>query len=177
MSDTLAAQYLEEAAGSFRQLKELADRALAQVGEEDFFALLDPDANSIAVIMQHMSGNMRSRWTNFLTSDGEKPNRARDAEFEIAPGTTRSVVVAQWETGWQTVFSAIGSLLPADLERTVRIRGEPHTVLQALSRQVRHYSMHVGQIVLLAKHFAGRNWSTLSIARGKSREYNGGLQA
>lgn len=177
MNDALAAHVLEEAALSFRKLKEMADRALAQVDDEDLFVRIDPESNSIAVLMQHMSGNMRSRWTHFLTSDGEKPNRERDAEFETAAGATRADVVARWEAGWRCVFDAVDPLVPDDLERTVVIRGERHTVLQALSRQIRHYAMHVGQIVLLAKHEAGPEWRTLSIARGKSREYNAELQA
>lgn len=177
MNDVLAAHVLEASALSFRKLKEQADRALAQVDDEGLFARIDPESNNIAVLMQHMSGNMHSRWTDFLTSDGEKPNRERDAEFETAPGTTRAEVVARWESGWRCVFAAVDPLVPADLERTVLIRGERHTVLQALSRQILHYAMHVGQIVLLAKHVAGADWRTLSIARGKSREYDAELQA
>ena len=162
---SLARHYLEDTLATFRQYKRLADGALAQTGDEAFFATLDDEANSIAVIMKHMIGNMRSRWTNFLTTDGEKPDRNRDAEFIIEPDTTRVEIVEQWEQGWELVFQTIQSLQPSDAERVVVIRGEPHTVVQAINRQITHYAYHVGQIVFLAKHYAAQSWTSLSIPR------------
>lgn len=147
-----------------RKLKAQADKAMAQVDDEQFFALLDPDANSIALIVKHVAGNMRSRWTDFLTTDGEKPDRDRDSEFEIGRNDTRSAILARWE-GWGCLFGAMASLGPDDLTKTVTIRGEAHTVLEAINRQMSHYAAHVGQIVLLAKHFAGPRWRTLSIPK------------
>jgi hypothetical protein len=150
----------------------MADKAAAQVTDDDFFRVLDPEANSIALIMRHMVGNMRSRWTDFLTSDGEKPDRNRDSEFEMPPGTTRQQVLEQWEKGWALVFSALEPLQESDLTRTVQIRREPHSVMQAINRQVAHYASHVGQIIFLAKHFRSSEWKSLSIPRGKSAEFN-----
>lgn len=163
--------YLEDAIAELRKYKKFADRAVAQVIDEDFFRQLDPESNSIGLIVKHVSGNLRSRWTDFLTTDGEKPDRNRDAEFEKADSDTRESVHARWEDGWRTLFAALEPLTDADLERTVMIRGEPHTVVQAINRQLTHYASHVGQIVFLAKHFAGDRWKTLSIPRGKSREF------
>jgi hypothetical protein len=160
--------YLDDCLLQLRKLKTQAERAVAQVTDEQMFALLDPDANSIAMLMKHIAGNMRSRWTNFLTTDGEKPDRARDSEFETAPGDTRASVMAAWEDGWRRLFETVTSLRESDLQRTVRIRGEPHTVVEAINRQITHYAAHVGQIVLLAKHYAGPSWQTLSIPRGRS---------
>ena len=162
--------YLDDALRQLRKLKIQADQALAQTTDEHLFATLDPEANSIAVIMKHMAGNMRSRWTDFLTTDGEKPDRERDTEFELSSAETREPVVSQWERGWATVLGAIEALTPADLRKTVRIRGESHSVIEAINRQTSHYAAHVGQIVLLAKHYAGARWKTLSIPRGKSKE-------
>jgi Protein of unknown function (DUF1572) len=162
--------YLDDALVQLRKLKEQADRAVAQVSDEQFFATLDPESNSLAIIMKHVAGNMRSRWTDFLTSDGEKPDRERDKEFERGATDTRERVLAQWEHGWALVFGAISALAPSDLGRTVRIRGESHSVVEAINRQTTHYAAHVGQIVLLAKHHAGAEWKTLSIPRGKSKE-------
>jgi hypothetical protein len=164
--------YLDDTILQLRKLKEQAEQAVAQIGDAQFFALLDPDANSIAIIMKHVAGNMRSRWTDFLTSDGEKPDRNRDSEFEIGDRASRAEIVALWEDGWKRVLDAIGSLTPGDLSKTVRIRGEAHTVVEAINRQVTHYASHVGQIVLLAKHYAGANWATLSIPKGRSREFD-----
>ena len=158
-------QYLDDCIVQLRKVKADADRAMAQVGDAQFFALLDADANSIALIVKHVAGNMRSRWTDFLTTDGEKPDRHRDGEFERDASDTREAILGRWEAGWHLVFSALQSLQPSDLGKTVTIRGEPHTVVQAVNRQVSHYSAHVGQIVLLAKHFAGPRWQTLSIPR------------
>lgn len=157
--------YLDEGVFQLRKLKTQADKAMAQVDDAQFFALLDPDANSIALIVKHVAGNMRSRWTDFLTSDGEKPDRHRDREFEREAADTRASIVARWEAGWQLLFNTLTSLQPTDLGKTVTIRGEPHTVVQAINRQLSHYSAHVGQIVLLAKHFAGPKWKTLSIPK------------
>ena len=160
--------YLDDALRQLRKLKTQADQALAQTADDDLFATLDPESNSIAVIMKHVAGNMRSRWTDFLTSDGEKPDRERDREFETEAAETRAAVVAAWNGGWELVFGAISALTPADLTRTVHVRGEPHSVIEAINRQTTHYAAHVGQIVLLAKHYAGPRWQTLSIPRGKS---------
>lgn len=163
----ILAAVLEE----FQKIKALADKSLAQLSDDQLHATIDPDANSIAILMRHMAGNMRSRWINFLTSDGEKPDRMRDREFED-PGQTREQLLAEWEHGWQCLFDALGPLTDADLQRTVVIRGEPHSVYKAISRQVAHYAGHAYQILLLAKHLAGPNWKTLSIPRGQSEEFN-----
>ncbi|MGH9364305.1 MAG: DUF1572 family protein, partial [Thermoanaerobaculia bacterium] len=151
------ATYLEDAVRQFHGTKKLAERALAQVGDEDFFRKLDPDSNSLALIVKHLAGNMRSRWADFLTSDGEKPDRRRDSEFEIE-GETRGSLMQSWEEGWRCVFESVGGLRPEDLLATVLIRTEPHTVVQAINRQLTHYAHHVGQIVFLAKHLAGPRW-------------------
>jgi hypothetical protein len=172
-----ASEYVEEAARQFRGLKKTADRALAQVSDADFFAALDPESNSLALIVKHLAGNMRSRWTDFLTSDGEKPDRNRDAEFTLEDGDTREDLLRRWEEGWALTFSAIGALSAEDFRRTVEIRGQPHSILRAINRQIAHYAYHVGQLVLLAKHFAGNRWETLSIARGRSEEFKKGLRS
>ena len=163
--------FIDDAVLQLRKLKALADKALQQIEEDHLFAVLDPEANSIAVIMKHMAGNMRSRWTDFLTADGEKPDRNRDDEFIVGGGNTRAQLLATWEDGWNLVFATISVLKPDDLGRTVQIRGQGHTVVEAINRQLIHYAEHVGQIVLLAKHYAGANWRSLSIPRGKSEEY------
>jgi hypothetical protein len=175
--ENLASTYLAEAIAGMRALKELADKAIAQASDDDLFRQLDDEANSIAVIVRHIAGNMRSRWTDFLTSDGEKPDRHRDQEFEIPPTATRSALLAEWEGAWSVTLRAIESLDSGDLLRTVTIRGEPHSVLRAIERQTRHYAQHVGQIVLLAKHWRGSAWTSLSIPRGKSAEYSGPIRA
>jgi hypothetical protein len=167
----LATLYLEEARRQFRGHKRMGEAAMAQLRDEDFFMAIDPESNSIAILVKHLAGNMRSRFTDFLTSDGEKPDRFRDREFEIASGSTRADVMKWWEEGWSCVFAAIESLNPEDVTRTLTIRGEPHTVLQALNRQIAHYAQHVGQMVFLAKHLRSSDWKTLSIPRGKSEEY------
>lgn len=164
--------YLDDALRQLRKLKTQAENAVAQIDDAQLVAVLDPEANSIAVIMKHMAGNMRSRWTDFLTSDGEKPDRNRDREFELAAADTRARVLAAWEEGWARVFDAIGSLSTEDLGKTVGIRGEAHSVVEAINRQTTHYAAHVGQIVLLAKHYAGPRWRTLSIPRGKSKDFD-----
>jgi hypothetical protein len=170
MSDA-ASHYLEEARKQLRGHKRMAEAAMAQLKDEEFFVSLDPEANSIAILVKHLAGNMRSRFTDFLTSDGEKADRFRDREFEVTPATTRAEVMAWWEEGWTCVFTAIDPLKPEDVMRQVTIRGEPHTVLQAINRQIAHYAQHIGQIVFLAKHLRSSQWKTLSIPRGKSEEY------
>jgi hypothetical protein len=162
--------YLEDALVQLTKLKAQGDKAIAQTTDEHLFATLDPESNSIAIIMKHMAGNMRSRWTDFLTTDGEKPDRERDTEFELAPADTRERVLAFWEDGWARTLHAVSSLTAADLSKTVSVRREAHSVIEAINRQMTHYAAHVGQIVLLAKHFAGPTWQTLSIPRGKSKE-------
>ena len=164
-TDQTGAAYLTEARRVFRQYKELGDKAMAQLDPSALFQTLDEESNSIAVIVKHMAGNMRSRWTDFLTTDGEKPDRNRDAEFELTAGTTPSDVRRWWEDGWSCVFHAVEPLRPEDLLRTVTIRGEPHSVLGAIDRQVAHYAYHVGQIVQLARHLAGDRWQSLSIPK------------
>ena len=159
--------YIDDSLFQLRKLKAQADKAMAQIDDAQFFSTLDADANSIALIVKHVAGNMRSRWTDFLTSDGEKPDRHRDTEFEREAGDTRASLMARWDAGWDLLFNTLTALQPADLGKTVTIRGEPHTVLQAVNRQVSHYSAHVGQIVLLAKHYAGSRWETLSIPKRK----------
>jgi hypothetical protein len=156
----------------FERLKSLGDRALAQVSPTDFFAVPTAGDNSIAVIVKHVSGNLLSRWTDFLASDGEKPGRNRDTEFAILPADTHEHLLAQWEAGWAALFTALRPLVLADYECTVTIRGEPLSVLQAVNRQLTHYAYHVGQIVWLAKHLAGVSWRSLSIPLGKSAEFN-----
>ncbi len=163
--------YLEDSIELLRYYKKLGERAMAQVRDEHLFATLDDESNSIAIIVKHMAGNMRSRWTDFLTTDGEKPNRNRDSEFEEPP-STREALLKMWEEGWATVFSALEPLTDDDLERSVTIRGEAHSVMQAINRQVAHYPHHVGQIVLLAKHFACDRWESLSVPRNRSAEFN-----
>ena len=159
--------YLEDALAMFRQYKSLGERAMEQLADEQLTIALDPEMNSIALIVKHMAGNMRSRWTGFLTTDGEKPDRNRDTEF-FDPPASREALMAVWSAGWDYVFKAIEPLTEADLARTVTIRGEPHSVLQAINRQIAHYAMHVGQIVFLAKHLQHEGWKSLSIPRSKS---------
>lgn len=177
MDTELGSIYLAEALAGMRALKQQADGAIAQLDEEELLRQLDTEANSVAVIMRHVSGNMRSRWTDFLTSDGEKPDRHRDGEFEAPPTPTREALLEEWEDAWALTLRTIGALAPEDLQRTITIRGEPHSVLRAIERQTRHYAGHVGQIVLLAKHWRGAAWRTLSIPRGKSAGYSGPLRA
>lgn len=167
----IVSNYHADALDSFRNYKKVAERAMEQVSDEQFFALIDAGSNSIAVIVKHIAGNLHSRWRDFLTSDGEKPDRHRDTEFELI-GDTRESLMKFWETGWQTLFDAIEPLTLEDFSRTVTIRGEPHTVVEAINRQLTHYAMHVGQIVLLAKHFKGTEWRTLSVPRNRSEEFN-----
>jgi hypothetical protein len=155
----------------FQKIKKLADKAIEQLSDEQLHVTIDPESNSVAVIMRHMAGNMRSHWVNFLTSDGEKPNRMRDGEFED-PRQSRADLIAEWEHGWRCLFDAVTPLTDADLQRTVMIRSEAHSVYKAMSRQVSHYAGHAYQILFLAKHLRGANWTTLSIPRGQSEEFN-----
>lgn len=171
MTDELAKHYLENSITEFRSMKKLAERALHQLNEKEFFVAIDAESNSIAILIKHLAGNMRSRWVDFLTSDGEKPDRNRDQEFVLDEATTRQQVMEWWEQGWQYVFDALVPLQPEDVMRTVVIRHEPHTVVQAISRQTAHYATHVGQIVFLAKHLKGSDWKTPSVPRGKSEEF------
>ncbi len=177
MTDSLGAHMLADTIGEFRKYKGMAERAMAQVDDETFFTTLDGEANSIAILVKHMAGNMRSRWRDFLTSDGEKADRHRDTEFLIEEGDTREALMMRWEAGWQLLFDALEPLSSEDLLTTVLIRQEPHTVVQAINRQLTHYSYHVGQIVMLAKHFQGEEWQTLSIPRGESEQYNARMRA
>ena len=163
--------YLADSKALFSQYKRLAERAMDQVADEQLFAVLDKEANSIAIIVKHLAGNMRSRWTDFLTTDGEKPDRNRDMEF-VEPPATRAALLEVWEDGWSRLFAALDPLKDEDLDRTVMIRGEAHSVMQAINRQVAHYAMHVGQIVLLAKHLASDHWTSLSVPRNQSAEFN-----
>lgn len=170
MAHELTTSYIKDSTDLFHYYKRLGDRAIEQVPDAALFETLDAESNSIAIIVKHLVGNMRSRWTNFLTSDGEKPDRNRDSEFE-APPKTRQELLEMWEAGWRYLFSALGPLSDADLERTVMIRIEPHSVMQAINRQLAHYAYHVGQIVYLAKHFAGTNWHSLTVPRGQSAQF------
>ncbi len=176
MSQSLGTHYLEDVLGSLRSYKKQADKAIAQLKDEELFIQLDPETNSVAIIMKHLAGNMFSRWTDFLTTDGEKPNRNRDMEFVIEPKNSREEILDYWEHGWQCVFDAIEPLKADDLLRTVMIRGEEHTVMQAINRQLTHYPNHIGQIILLAKHFRSSEWQTLSIPRNRSADFNAYLQ-
>ncbi len=167
----LASHYLDEARRQFRGHKRMAESAMAQLRDEDFFVTLDPESNSVAILVKHLAGNMRSRFTDFLTTDGEKPGRFRDREFELNAAAPRADVIKLWEEGWNCVFAALDALKPEDVMRTVTVRGQPHTVLQAINRQIAHYAQHIGQLVFLAKHLRSSEWKTLSIPRGKSEDY------
>jgi hypothetical protein len=174
-TEALGGMYLEDVLARLRGTKRLADEAAAQVSDEEFFRVIDPESNSIALIMKHMAGNMRSRWTDFLTSDGEKPDRRRDSEFE-SEGEDRQGILDAWEAGWQLVFDAIGGLRTDDLTREITIRHEPYTVVSAINRQLAHYNQHAGQIIFLAKHLRSNAWRSLSIPRGQSETFNEGMK-
>ena len=176
MADAIGDHMLADAIGEFRKYKTMAERAMIQVDDEMFFGTIDSEANSIAVLVKHMAGNMRSRWRDFLTRDGEKPDRHRDTEFIIEVGDTRDALMVRWEAGWQLLFGALEPLSGDDLLRTVLIREEPHSVVEAINRQLTHYSYHVGQIVMLAKHARSAEWQTLSIPRGQSEQFNAGMR-
>ncbi|HEU4585988.1 MAG TPA: DUF1572 family protein [Gemmatimonadaceae bacterium] len=169
--DALGSAFLTDVRKRFESMKTAVERAAAQVSDEQFFQPLEEDGNSIALLMKHMSGNLESRFTDFLASDGEKSTRDRDGEFVREAGDTRETIAAKWERGWSALWGALDSLNARDLLKTVRIRGEAHTVVQALLRQVAHQSQHAGQVVILARHWAGEGWETLSIPRGKSKEF------
>lgn len=164
--------YRSDSIQSFRNYKKLAERALDQVSDGDFFRQLDPESNSIAIIVKHIAGNLHSRWTDFLTTDGEKPDRFRDGEFIAFDNDSRESLMQFWETGWQILVDAIEALKPEDFSKTITIRGEPHTIVEAINRQLTHYPMHIGQIILLAKHFRSSEWKTLSVPRNRSAEFN-----
>ena len=163
--------YKTDALQSFRNYKKMAERAIEQVSDDEFFKSIDVEANSIAVIVKHIAGNLHSRWRDFLTTDGEKPDRNRDTEFEMI-ADTRESLMQFWETGWQTLFDNIEPLTVDDFSRTITIRGEPHSIVEAINRQLTHYSYHVGQIVFLAKHFRSAEWETLSVPKNRSAEFN-----
>jgi hypothetical protein len=171
MAHTFSTSHIEDSLSLFRYYKKLAEGAIEQVTDDQLFVRLDEEMNSIAIMIKHMAGNMRSRWTDFLTTDGEKPNRNRDTEF-LEPPDSRAGLMRVWDEGWQRVFEAIEPLSDADLERMVTIRGEPHSVMQAINRQIAHYAYHCGQIVFLAKHFRASEWRSLSVPRNKSADFN-----
>jgi len=164
--------YIEQLTLEFKRLNRICNAALEQLGDNDVFVLPPNDGNSIAILMKHMSGNMRSRWRDFLTTDGEKPDRDRDSEFVITEADNRTALAVRWADGWDCLFDSLDSLSDGDLSKEVFIRGESHTVLQAINRQLSHYAYHAGQIVLRAKELAGPRWQTLSVAKGESKEYN-----
>ena len=163
--------YLKDSLEVFRYYKRLGENAMAQCSDDALFRALDTESNSVAIIVKHIAGNMRSRWTDFLTSDGEKPDRNRDSEFE-APATTRTELMQQWEAGWKNVFNALEPLADAEMTRTVMIRGEAHSVMQAINRQIAHYSYHIGQIVFVAKHCSSDTWKALTIPKKQSSAFN-----
>ncbi len=169
---SIVTNYLSDVLRSFRSYKRMAERAIEQLDDNEFYRVIDPESNSVAVIVKHIAGNLNSRWRDFLTSDGEKPDRFRDTEFEVLQNDTRESLMNFWESGWQTLFNAVEPLTEDDLARTVTIRGEPHTVVEALNRQLTHYTYHIGQIVLLAKHLRSSKWQTLSVPRNRSEEFN-----
>jgi Protein of unknown function (DUF1572) len=171
MAHEFSTSHLKDSLSLFRYYKQLGERAMAQVPDEGLFAVPDPESNSIAIIVKHLAGNMRSRWRDFLTSDGEKSDRNRDSEFE-SPPATRAELMALWEAGWKYVFGALEPLTDDELARKVTIRTEPHSVLQAINRQLAHYPYHIGQMVFLARHYAGGRWTSLSVPRGKSAAFN-----
>jgi uncharacterized damage-inducible protein DinB len=171
MQQQIIENYLSDSVLSFRNCKKMAERAIEQVSDDEFFRQIDEESNSLAVIVKHIAGNARSRWSDFLNSDGEKPDRNRDTEFEMMEDTRESLMEF-WESGWRTVFDALEPLTAADLAKTVTIRGEPHTVVEAINRQLTHYSYHVGQVVFLAKHLKSAEWQTLSIPRNSSQQFN-----
>ena len=169
------ARYLSDVIQRFEELRSQCDRALAQVPFERWQERLDPESNSLTTLILHLSGNMLSRWTDFLTADGEKPDRDRDAEFEDLPTPSRGALIERWTQGWDCLFAALASLSADDLERTVTIRAQPHAVVEAINRQLAHYALHTGQIIFLAKHLRGAGWQTLSIPRRGSAAFNAAL--
>jgi uncharacterized damage-inducible protein DinB len=179
MAHRLTTSYTKDSVDLFRYYKRLGERAIEQCPDDSLFSTLDAESNSIAIIVKHMAGNMRSRWTDFLTTDGEKPDRNRDSEFEEPP-RDRAELLAMWERGWKILFDALEPLTEADLARTITIRSEPHSVMQAINRQIAHYSYHIGQIIFLAKHFVTAstgNWTALTVPRNKSKQFNADVTA
>jgi hypothetical protein len=170
MAHEFSTSYLKDSLSLFRYYKKLAEGAMEQVNDAELFQALDEEMNSIAIVVKHLAGNMRSRWTDFLTSDGEKPDRNRDGEF-MAPPSTRQDLMRLWNEGWAAVFGALEPLSDSELARKVTIRGEPHSVMQAINRQIAHYAYHCGQIVFLAKHFKGGRWKSLTVPRNRSAEF------
>jgi Protein of unknown function (DUF1572) len=168
--------YIKDSVDILRYYKTLGERAMAQASDEALVSSPDPESNSIAIIVKHLAGNMRSRWSDFLTTDGEKPDRNRDSEFE-SPPQTRAELLALWESAWKIVFSEFAPLTDSDLARTVRIRGERHSVMQAINRQIAHYAYHIGQIVYIAKHYSADRWNSLTIPRGKSADFTSRVNA
>ncbi len=175
--DELGEAVLAEYRARLATYRAMAERALAQVDDAAFFAALDQENNPLALQVKHVGGNLRSRFTDYLHSDGEKPDRRRDGEFELHDGDTRDALMALWATGWARLEGTLAGLTPADLLKAVTIRGEPHTVVQSLARNLAHVAYHVGQIVLLAKHAAGPGWQTLSVPRGQSEQFGAALRA
>jgi hypothetical protein len=171
MTEQIIKSYLEESISAFRSYKKMSEKAMAQVSDEEFFRAIDAESNSIAIIVKHIAGNLRSRWSDFLTSDGEKPDRNRDSEF-ISEGDTRESLIQFWEDGWQTLFASVETLRAEDLGKIIQIRGEDFTVVRAIIRSVTHTAYHVGQIVFLAKHFRSADWKTLSVPKNKSAQFN-----
>lgn len=164
--------YLDNIIYEFQKLKTAAEKAMVQIDDEQFFKLIDPEANSVAILVKHLCGNLRSRWRDFLTSDGEKPDRNRDYEFIITDEDTREQLMNRWESCWGILFETLSRLIPADLDREITIRAKKGKVYSAINRQLTHYSVHVGQILMLCKHYKQVDWETLSIARGRSDEHN-----
>jgi hypothetical protein len=177
MTDPFVASYLEDVIHRFQRIKALAGRALAQVADDELFTVLDAEGNSIALLMKHLAGNMRARWRDPFASDGETAGRDRDREFEREAGDTRASLNERWEAGWGCLFDALASFRPADLGATVRVRGRPYSLLQAINRQLSHYAYHVGQIVFLAKHLRAGDWRSLSVPRGQSRAFDRAMRA
>ena len=178
MSDvSIISDYLQDSISAFRAYKKMAEKAIAQLRDDEYFVTLDEESNSVAVIMKHIAGNMISRWTDFLTSDGEKPERNRDLEFVLDAGATKESIHEYWERGWSCLYGALEPLQVADFEKKITIRGQPHSIVQAINRQLTHYAYHVGQIVFLAKHFRSTEWQTLSVPRNRSGAFNAYLAA
>jgi hypothetical protein len=171
MNEQMVRDYFADSAQAFNSYKKLAEKAMEQISDEEFFHAIDDESNSLAVIVKHIGGNLRSRWTDFLTSDGEKQDRFRDSEF-VAKEDTRENLMAFWQAGWNAQLSALGSLEPADIEKTVTIRGEDYTIFRAINRSLAHTASHVGQIIFLAKHLKAKDWKTISIPRNESTKFN-----
>ena len=170
--DAFRRVYIDDMTERYRDVKRLCERALEQIDHDDFYARIDPESTTIAEIVKHIGGNLRSRFTDFLTTDGEKPDRHRDREFEITDRDSVASLMEQWETGWGRLFDSLETLKPEDLDRRVLIRAEPHSIAKALSRSLSHISSHAGQIVYLARHLKSGEFQTLSIPRGGTEEFN-----